>query len=776
MRFLSKHILSEKMHSSIFRKWVISYASILLMPILLCSFYYFHSYNILKERTLTNQHLVLQNFGEQVDSAIYDVVNLGNHLKINKYVNAISTHTHTVNSTLTLDRHYLRDELRAHQASNSLFDSISIYFPETGYVINCNSSYKLDLYPYLDNKSTNISPSDWTQIIHALKDTSIVGFSPESYNGISVSQMLKTNLSGEPAAILCVQINKAQLLSFLHDNILEQYPCSFSLINSNRILISTDSNTIPLDKLPLTEIYEHCNKSENTSLLKTKTTGNSQSIVVDCLNTKIPDIKLISVTEKKLYEADLTHLLELLFITLAICLFTGLIIIMIYSRRNYKPVEQIVHYINKINDTPEQDNNEYQLIMKMLTHKQNEIEYQHTLLKNSYLQKILSGEISFHQISESVATQLAIQLPEENVYIVLLDTHRTNEEAYNESENPEPLSNQLVYFIIENVFSELLEPQFTYRHFIIRNQQIAVLINTSHNSSETLLLLRNLTGSLCEFLSESYHLTISAGISALHDKQHIADAFLQSETALEYCSLFHEGHISLYDLIPQNPKINTIPLHTTEYLINLVDNGNLPDLTNYFRNIDAELKNTELSWADLKSCFYFFYQTTARLKLHCQTQYGMIPESLDFIDNTFFNRPLAEALSQTSAAFTHASAAISETQSHLSAARWGTDICTFIENNYFDTNINLNSIAQHFHVSAAYLSRKFKEQYQKSVIDYLYEIRIANAKKLMHETSLKVAEIAEITGFVDSNAFIRVFKKYTGTTPGKYITSQIIPS
>lgn len=102
----------------------------------------------------------------------------------------------------------------------------------------------------------------------------------------------------------------------------------------------------------------------------------------------------------------------------------------------------------------------------------------------------------------------------------------------------------------------------------------------------------------------------------------------------------------------------------------------------------------------------------------------------------------------------------------LSSVQWGLNICRFIENNYFDANLNLNSIAAHFQISPSYLSRKFKEQYQRSVIDYLYEIRIANSIPLLSRTELKIADIAHMTGFVDSNAFIRIFKKLKGTTPG----------
>lgn len=770
MHFFFKNKASKKVHSSLFRKWIISYASVLIMPIIFCSFYYFHSYNILKERTLTNQHLVLQNFGEQVDSVIYDTINIGNHLKMNKYVTALAGNTSTINSAPALDRHYLRDYLMTLRTSNSLIDYISIYFPESEYIVTCSSLYRRDLIPYLENKSVNLSIEDWNHIIDELNQSSIVMYSSQNNNTITIAQSLKSDLSKQSSAILCVQINKKQLLTYLNNNILNQQSCSFALINSDNILMCTEDNSSLVESLPIDSIADYYNNTENPILFDTSTLHNGTSAIIDCFHTVISDIKLISITEKNIYREDLTHLLEILFVTLTICLFTGLIVITLYSKRDYKPVEQIVHYINGMTACHETENNEYQLIMKILTHNQNEIEYQHTLLKNSYFQKILTGEIAINQITDSVAEQLQLNLPGSNICLVLLSTQNYGNIISNDSSESE--SRQLLYFIIENVFSELLLPYFPDNYFIIRKQHTAVLINIPDTTDNPITLIEELTNQLCKFMCDSYHLTLHAGISGLQSKPEIADAFLQSEAALEYCNLFNNGQLSLYEQIPQNPKINSIPLFTGDYVINLVSSGNLPSITDYFRNINTELMKEKLSWADAKSCFHFFYQTTARLKLYCQSQYGTVPKCLDFIDNSFFNQSLPEALSQTCVAFTHASAAIQDIQNHLSVNRWGADICLFIENNYFDMNINLNSIAEHFHISSAYLSKKFKEQYQKSVIDYLYEIRIANAKKLMGETTLKVAEIAQITGFTDSNAFIRIFKRYTGTTPGRYMTEK----
>ena len=39
---------------------------------------------------------------------------------------------------------------------------------------------------------------------------------------------------------------------------------------------------------------------------------------------------------------------------------------------------------------------------------------------------------------------------------------------------------------------------------------------------------------------------------------------------------------------------------------------------------------------------------------------------------------------------------------------------------------------------------------------------------MLADTELQVAEIAGRVGYLDSNYFIKVFKKHTGVTPSKY--------
>lgn len=82
--------------------------------------------------------------------------------------------------------------------------------------------------------------------------------------------------------------------------------------------------------------------------------------------------------------------------------------------------------------------------------------------------------------------------------------------------------------------------------------------------------------------------------------------------------------------------------------------------------------------------------------------------------------------------------------------------------------ITLADIGKLTFFSPVYCDTVFKKDMGTSIIDYLLQLRIAEAKNLLIEGSLPLSRIAQMTGFEDGNYFSRVFKKRTGYTPTQY--------
>lgn len=73
-----------------------------------------------------------------------------------------------------------------------------------------------------------------------------------------------------------------------------------------------------------------------------------------------------------------------------------------------------------------------------------------------------------------------------------------------------------------------------------------------------------------------------------------------------------------------------------------------------------------------------------------------------------------------------------------------------------------------FHVSESYISRIIKERIGITFKNYLNNLKIEEAKKLLVASSCQINQVAETLGFQNANSFIRVFKKNEGITPGYY--------
>ena len=99
---------------------------------------------------------------------------------------------------------------------------------------------------------------------------------------------------------------------------------------------------------------------------------------------------------------------------------------------------------------------------------------------------------------------------------------------------------------------------------------------------------------------------------------------------------------------------------------------------------------------------------------------------------------------------------------------FGPEVKAFVDSNYGDPNLDITMIAGHFAISSSYLSKKFKSGTGVSLLDLINKTRIENAKLMLSNKGARISDIATSCGFINSNTFIRVFKKYEGVTPGSY--------
>lgn len=95
------------------------------------------------------------------------------------------------------------------------------------------------------------------------------------------------------------------------------------------------------------------------------------------------------------------------------------------------------------------------------------------------------------------------------------------------------------------------------------------------------------------------------------------------------------------------------------------------------------------------------------------------------------------------------------------------DIIQYLNLNY-ERKITIDELSNEFHTNRNSLAKSFRSSTGQTVFGYLVRERINAACRLLRDTSLPVAEIAERVGFSDLSYWGRAFKRQTGYTPSGY--------
>ncbi|MCA1320443.1 response regulator [Bacillus tianshenii] len=91
----------------------------------------------------------------------------------------------------------------------------------------------------------------------------------------------------------------------------------------------------------------------------------------------------------------------------------------------------------------------------------------------------------------------------------------------------------------------------------------------------------------------------------------------------------------------------------------------------------------------------------------------------------------------------------------------------FLRANY-QQDVTLQEIADRFFLSREHISRKFKQEYNETITDYVTRIRMEKAKEYLANPHVKIYEVAYQVGYQNEKYFSKVFKKFTKLTPNEY--------
>jgi transcriptional regulator GlxA family with amidase domain len=91
-----------------------------------------------------------------------------------------------------------------------------------------------------------------------------------------------------------------------------------------------------------------------------------------------------------------------------------------------------------------------------------------------------------------------------------------------------------------------------------------------------------------------------------------------------------------------------------------------------------------------------------------------------------------------------------------------------VMNKSFAGHLSVAALSKHVNLSATRLRQLFKQETGRSPMQYLRDLRMRQAERLLRTTFLSIKEISFFIGAKDISHFVRDFKNDFGVTPSEF--------
>lgn len=455
----------------------------------------------------------------------------------------------------------------------------------------------------------------------------------------------------------------------------------------------------------------------------------------------------------------------------------GLLSVFYVSRRHYKPIEMI---LKRIGEQPRplsaagKRSDEFRIIadtLDQLQEQTSEFQRRHgehlVLQKQVFVQELLEGNRRFSEDEWNEAMRrFGIRSDSLAVIPVVLEIDR-----YAEFQRSFTRRDQQLYkFIIGSVMKELGE-----------NAALSVLCEWVSNHRMGLLFMGTGISSftvddVCR-KSQQWHLdhlpiTVSFGIGpAAESADDISRSFSDAAEALRYKPGYGTGAIIYAENQPERGHSDVYPLLKTVRAFAQAYRLNESEWPALLDKIFEELRAGQFAREDIVHVLTFLLFHLHREMNELSAEVVQIwnrgagqalQQAIDVLETIdACHRSFLSDLKKTSEEIVHSR----EQRPYVKVV---TEIRTYIEQNFADSNLSLDNISERFGMNVKTLSRVFKEETGEKFVDFLIKLRMEHARSLIVQTDLAIQNIAQQVGYSNSMSFLRVFKKYTGVTPGIY--------
>ncbi len=742
-------------------KWFLSYLFILVIPIILSIGIYMYSLQITKNQSNKMNDALMGSVKVEIDNHINEIKKLFTRIALDKDAQSATIIKDHVTSKDQILLYHLVNTLKNLNMTDDFIEDIFIYFNNTGTVssIKGNMSGELFYHLFYENKEY-----DFVKFKELMSEKFVQDIIPvHKLNGENVLLFTMTTLEtpgGLDSGTIVITVNERKLQKIV-DNMKWDDSLRILVLNSNNEIINSNKN-MDLDK-----DLNYKNLTDGKHFYKDI---KDKSYVISIEKSDAIDWKYVCLTPNSLIEKSAKSIRYFSLIGLFICIFVGSYFSYFLAKTNYNPLKGILDlFKGQDNRTMDEEKNEYQWLMEEAKYIFKERKDTRLILSNN--KKILKDYYIFRLLEYPFNKQngmeefwkFNLKLNSDYNIAVLFAIipsvkNQTSTDSYEESLD-------LYKFIITNIFTEVASDHFNLEVTSI-GDRVAVIVNLPEDSLDLLDILKEVIYFVQQEIIESFGVhTVALAGDVQYGLEGIHASYVAANEAAEYIRLL-ETDIIMYDEIKNLQTNYQYPMEMEQKVLNAIKVGDGEAAKEYiFKVLDVNYGTNNIS-IDIRRCLIFDMMGTL-MKGADISGCGNVLANLDISRKLSAKLPLTDIKIRFEEIVDLLCGEIVKKQNvNESNKQLSKKIMEYIMENYQNPDLNISLTGLHFDITPAYISTLFKKQTGDSLLEYINAVRIKEAQKLL-EQGCSVVETSQKVGFRNSGAFIRVFKKQTGITPGQ---------
>ncbi|CAN7761254.1 helix-turn-helix domain-containing protein [Paenibacillus sp. LjRoot153] len=755
---------------SIFITNLISYIAILLFPVAIGGYLYQRVETIMIDNAnrtnmglLEQIKLVAENRFKEVDTMTLQIAfNPKLQWALSNFEN-----DYTKNQFDLID--IMKDFRNVNKVSNFVSDFL-VYFKNTDTVLTPSGKSDSSFY-FRKMLVYNEKSSDWAvnemftgNHFKTYLPLTTIKEGERISNVITYVQSLPLGEEVNVKGYLVVLINEQEFDRLIKQVEKVNYSSIYIIDDRQQIIMSTAKNQILntdlMAKMGNENGSDHTFNQNGQEMMLSYTTGQN-------------GWKYVSVVPRQIVLEQVLTVKNMAVTLLLLILAAGIVACYIMAYRNYTPIRDVVRTIMQDNIHKREDaDNEFDYIKQSIVRslgENNQMKQtltQHApVIQANFLSRLIKGHVETTALSDDSFKFMGVYFEHDYFSVMIIEIEDCREFIMKDTEQEWAH----VRFVLSNLSSDLLGRQ----GYIVEmdRSRLAILQNSCTLDESTYVERATLIEKLQKVSSQRFKLKISIAVSQFHQGvENIGRCYREALIALDYRMIKGSNAVIYHeDITDLETHFYHYPLEDEVQLMNYAKSGDYANAERLLEQIyQANFQSNGISPEMGKFLFIDLLSTIVKVINGLQiTDKRQFESSVDPA-KVIADCPTAEEMIDKTKELYRIICKFTKEEKTEHGERLYYRIRQYIDDHYYDNNMSLTSMADHFQISLQYLSTFFKKHSGENITDYIASVRIREAKKLLADPKATMGDIALKIGYANAVSFIRFFKKVEGVPPGKY--------